>query len=1439
MAGQRIALLVATDGYTDPGLNQLRAPARGASELAKLLEDPMVGRFDYVRAMLNRPKAEIESYVEEVLSDRSPDDLVLLYFSCHGIRNDKDRLFFATLGTKLQRPHTTAIPAAFLHHLLDECQARSKIVLLDCCYSGLFHRGNAPMSAAPVDVESALVGRGTFVITASTALEYAYEGDQLTLDNPHHGSRFTASVIEGVSTGLADLNGDGVITPDELYTFVHDAVVNQSGPEQTPTKSGQCEGNVPLAYAPRRDSAARPSAGAGRADELLLGSLLPPPVDTADRGFICDSWEGSSRLAVPIGRMEAGSGGEPMCLDFSSREGNAAVVGRLGSGKTTLLRVMIMSLALTHTPHEAEFYLLEGAVNRLGVLRRMPHVTMVAAPHEHDAVAGILSTVKKAVATRRSLFRERDIDSIEEFRELRASGGLQGAAGSDVFLVVDGWLDFHLEDPAFADEIHRLANTGLNYGVHLFASARRWSDFPTDLLGLLGTRVELALDAPDESLVDASLASSVGVGWGLAHRRRFRVAVPRIEDVADPARARRALSDVADRIRASWLGLRREAADAAPLESSPSFAELFGVEDPAALDLDEIRQSRPTALRLRVPIGVGQGGEPVLLDLKESGSSGMGPHGLCVGASGSGKSELLRTLVLGLALTHSSQTLNFVLADGKGDGAFDGLRDLPHVSAVVAGFADDPGMADRLGDAIHGELLRRQNLLRGAGGYASAHDYQRARAAGAPLEDPLPSLVFVVDEFYELLDRPQFNSLLIMIGRLGRSLGVHLLLSSQRLEEGRLRGLDTYLSYRIGLRTSSGSESRAVLGVPDALHLPPAPGSGYLRTGEETTRFRAAYVSGACRTDGAAGLDDDGADTLLDVVVRQLAGRGPVAHPIWLPPLDASPSVAQLLPALATSPERGLHPAEYGERGRRLVVPVAIVDNPLEQRRDVMELDFSGHMGHGLVVGRPQSGKSTLLRAVVAAFALTHTPAEVQFYCLDFGGGGMSQLAGLPHVGSVASRLEGEKVRRTVAEIAIFLDAREELFRTEGIDSVAAFRTRLAAGHLEEQRWGDVFLVVDGWSSFKTEYELLDPMIMDIAERGPGLGVHLLISASRHMEVRPALRSHLLTRIELRLGDPAESEIDREEAENVPMGAPGRGLTPQKLHFLAALPRLADSDGRDTLGEETQRLAATVRSHWPGPAAPPVRMLPDLLGADELPKAGAFPGRGVPIGVDEATLTPVFVDFETDPLLLVFGESESGKSSLLRLLARQITARHTADQAMLVVADYRRSLLGDVPKSYLLKYCTSGAQLKAVLGELAESLAQRMPSEHTTPEQLRDRSWYHGRDAYVLVDDYELLSTGANPLAPLSDHLPFARDLGLRVVLARSSVGASRASYEPFLSRMKEAGAQGLVLSGDASEGNLIGPVRPSRQPPGRGTLVTRRHSLRQIQLAYQPLHMS
>jgi DNA segregation ATPase FtsK/SpoIIIE, S-DNA-T family len=896
-----------------------------------------------------------------------------------------------------------------------------------------------------------------------------------------------------------------------------------------------------------------------------------------------------------------------------------------------------------------------------------------------------------------------------------------------------------------------------------------------------------------------------------------------------------------------------------PLTADTTVTSLLGIASPLTLDVPALWRPRPPRGRLRVPIGSDAGGQPVELDIKESAQGGMGPHGLIIGATGSGKSELLRTLVLGLALTHPSDVLNFVLVDFKGGATFLGLDRLPHVSAVITNLADELPLVDRMRDALNGELVRRQERLRAAGNFGSLRDYARAREDGADLP-PVPTLFVVIDEFSELLSaRSEFIELFVMIGRLGRSLGVHLLLASQRLEEGKLRGLDTHLSYRIGLRTFSAAESRVVLGVPDAYELPPQPGSGYLKFGtEEMTRFKAAYVSGPAAGGPARParrhlrpvivpfgpgyirpemIDEpasvrraEPSESLLDVVVGQLASRGPAAHQIWLPPLDVPPTLDQLLPPLSITQRYGCGVEDGDWRGRLRAV-TGIVDRPFEQRRDPLWVDLAGAAGHAAVVGAPRSGKSTMMRTLICSLALLHTPAEVQFYCLDFGGGSLGGLSVLPHVGGVATRLDATRARRTVAEVQGVLTRREQEFARRGVESISAYRRMRASGEVTGDEFGDVFLVVDGWLTLRQEFEQLEEAVTAIAARGLGYGVHVLAATGKWSEFRPAVRDLFGTRLELRLGDPYESEVDRRLAMNVPESSPGRGITRDGLHFLTALPRIDSQAADDSLADGAAKLAEAVAVAWPGAPAPRVRLLPDAFPLRALPGA-AQTGTKIPFGVDESTLSPVLLDFGADAHFLVFGDTECGKSNLLRLIAESVVDRYPLDEARLIFIDYRRSLIDSADTEHRIGYAASSAAAASLISDVRGAMAQRLPPPDLTPQQLRNRSWWEGSDLFLVVDDYDLVAGAANPLLPLADLIPQARDIGLHLVLARSAGGAGRAMFDPIIQRVREMGSPGMIMSGSKDEGALLGGVKPQAQPPGRGYFVERRTGSQLVQVA-------
>jgi S-DNA-T family DNA segregation ATPase FtsK/SpoIIIE len=898
-----------------------------------------------------------------------------------------------------------------------------------------------------------------------------------------------------------------------------------------------------------------------------------------------------------------------------------------------------------------------------------------------------------------------------------------------------------------------------------------------------------------------------------------------------------------------------------PLTTDYELTSLLGLGDARTFDPAKLRRDRSPWQRLRVPIGISGNGTPIELDIKESAEDGMGPHGMLVGATGSGKSELLRALVLALATTHSSEELNLVLVDFKGGAAFLGFERLPHTSAVITNLVDEIELVDRMQDALTAEMNRRQELLRSAGNFTSRRDYENARRNGAPL-DPMPSLFVVVDEFSEMLvSKPEFIDVFAMIGRLGRSLGVHLLLASQRLDEGRISKVETHLSYRVGLRTFSAMDSRSVIGVPDAYELPSTPGNGYLRSDTQTlTRFKAAYVSGPHRTarkqrskeiieqqlvafgsdhvpprvrqtaeEPAEPAETGQPESLVDVLIDRLSGVGPAAHQVWLPPLRQSPTLDELLPPLLDEVGGGVRAQRDTADGLR--VPLGLVDLPDQQRRELLTADLSGAEGNIGIAGGPQSGKSTTLRTLIASLALLHTPGEAQFYCLDFGGGSLGSLRDLPHVGSVAGRLDRDRAARTVQEVLNLLLRREQRFHSENIDSMAAYRTAKRAGQFADDPYGDVFLVVDGWHTVRQEFEELEERFSELAARGLTYGIHLVVSAARWSEMRPWLRGVLGTRLELRLGDPIDSEVNGRLAARVP-ARPGHGITSGKQRFLAALPRIDGTASPDDLGEAVRDLVDAVAAPT-APQAPPVRLLPTELPAGQLPAAqtGSTGLPTVPLGIDDVDLAPLWHDFDVTPHLMVFGDAETGKTALLRHIAQSVQQHYAPDQARLMFADLRRELHDAVPQEFQIGYSVAGDSFAATIGETAQLLTSRLPGPEITPDRLPKRDWWDGGRLFIVVDDYELMEGGVGgPLQNLASLLPQAADIGFHLIVARSTSGANRAMMDPVIRRMWELGTPALLFSCPKDEGKFLGDLPPKTLPVGRAQFVNRRRTVRQVQ---------
>jgi S-DNA-T family DNA segregation ATPase FtsK/SpoIIIE len=975
----------------------------------------------------------------------------------------------------------------------------------------------------------------------------------------------------------------------------------------------------------------------------------------------------------------------------------------------------------------------------------------------------------------------------------------------------------------------------------------------------------IVIDDPDYDLDGSALA--VGrAGVTVVHRS---AKAPHREQYSDPERPILRIADAAmDRWQtggwqryidsvdqlgaddAGHLGRRLSRWDSNPthsgLQSSATrgaaFTTLLGIPDASRLDVPTMWAPRHRDDELRVPIGVTATGEPLIFDLKDEAEGGMGPHGLMIGMTGAGKSQTLMSILLSLLTTHSADRLIVIYADFKGEAGADIFRNFPQVVAVISNMAEKKALADRFADTLRGEVSRREMMLREAGrhvqgsAFNSVTEYENAIAAGHDLA-PIPTLFVVADEFTLMLaDHPEYAELFDYVARKGRSFRIHILFASQTLDVGKIKDIDKNTSYRIGLKVASPAVSRQIIGVEDAYHIESGKehkGLGFLvpAPGAAPIKFRSTYVdgiydppqtaktlvvhsvpepklftAGRVEPDQTTVITTNGHQEpvgpprkLIATIGDQLARYGPRAPELWLPPLD-DPIPLSMVLARAALP-RGEWRWPLGE-----------IDKPFEMRRDPLVFDARSSAGNMVIHGGAKSGKSAALQTFILSAASLHSPSEVSFYCLDYGGGQLRALEDLAHVGSVASALEPERIRRTFGELDQLLRSRQqrEVFRDkQGPDDGR----------------GQVFLVIDNLYAFSRDntdqFNTRNPLLAKVTELvniGLAYGIHVVVTTPSWLEVPLAMRDGLGLRLELKLHDARDSNVRlvgalHRPAEAVPADQPGRGLTMAAEHFLFAAPELDQ--------------VAAINARHPGVTAPPVRLLPTNLA----PAAVGAVYRGadrIIIGEREEDLAAVELDFAENPLLMVLGDTKSGKTTLLRHIIRTIRDNSTPDRVAFTVLD-RRLHLVDEPLFPDNEYTANVDRvLPAILG-LSALIEKRQPPAGLSAAQLTGWS-YEGHTHYLIIDDVDQIPdapamtgpfVGQRPWTPLLGLLAQASDLGLRVIVTARATGSAHALMtSPLLRRFNDLQATTLMLSGNPADGGKIRGQRFDRLPSGRGILL-------------------
>ncbi|MEV7230359.1 FtsK/SpoIIIE domain-containing protein [Polymorphospora sp. NPDC051019] len=824
-----------------------------------------------------------------------------------------------------------------------------------------------------------------------------------------------------------------------------------------------------------------------------------------------------------------------------------------------------------------------------------------------------------------------------------------------------------------------------------------------------------------------------------------------------------------------------------------------------------------------VLLGVGPDG-PVTVDLRRD-----GPHALVAGTSGAGKSELLQTLVVGLALGNAPDALSLMLVDYKGGSAFAECRQLPHCVGMITDL--DGHLVSRALESLGAELRRREALLADAG----AKDIEEYWSTGAGL----PRLVIVIDEFASLVEEvPEFVTGVVGIGMRGRSLGVHVVLATQRPAGVVNAELRANLNLRICLRVTSAGDSGDVIDVPDAARLSRhQPGRAYLRAGHtDLTLLQAArigwpreragtadpaVVTVSPRTVGELGRlrpasdgqpsDDGAADetdlTVLVAAIRQAARRVGVATPPspWLPPLPEL-LVADQLPAPdPTGPDSPV------------AVAIGLADHPRRQVQEPYVLDLA-RTGPVLVAGMARSGRSTALRVLATGLATRSGPADVHLYVLDQGNQALAQLAGLPHCGAYVTGAETDRTERVLAFLAAEIDRRQRVLAADSFGSLAEQRSAAAGEALPY-----LVLLLDRYESFVARYvdrdggrlvDLLDGLL----RRGPAVGVVAVLATDRSGFTH-RLAGAVATRIVLAHPDRDALAAYGLNPRQVPAHLPpGRAIVlPGHVDVQVALLD-ADPDGTaqaaavDRLAAEARHRATGIEAH-----ALPARVdpLPDTITVAQATALRTEPVRARPttitVGVGGNHLAPVDLDLvELGHGFLVAGPSRSGRTGALLALVSSLGGGPSAS------ADGTGS--GTAAPTLVL-VCPRRSPLYLAATQLG---AAALLTGDEPPGTLRSLRADSSAPVVVVVDDAELLATSgmARELEELARR---GRDEGDHLVAAVAIEDLHRSRHGGWLGLLCRNRA-GLLLNPSSGDGEVF-ELRLPRSidggwPPGRGLLV-------------------
>lgn len=807
-----------------------------------------------------------------------------------------------------------------------------------------------------------------------------------------------------------------------------------------------------------------------------------------------------------------------------------------------------------------------------------------------------------------------------------------------------------------------------------------------------------------------------------------------------------------------------------------TFLEGYGVETPDQLEITKRWANAETYNSLAVPIAVAAGDSSFCFDIHEK---RHGVNGIVAGMPGSGKTEMVQSWLLSLAVNYSPEDVNFVLIDFKGTGLIAPFKGLPHIAGTISNLDTD---INRNLLALQNEVHRREQIIDKYSSYGVKNINSMNKSyAGGLIPEKLPILLVVIDEYAEFKKiYPDFGKEIDSLTSKGRALGIFVVLMTQKPAGVVSAKSEDNIKFRWCLRVANYSASKEMLGRNDAAKIQNS-GRAFIKVGEDDVYEEVqSFWSGApydpskhekktienpialVHTDGSRTLCETVAkktskeigineiDAVVDYIAEYCKKTGiPEAMKVWTEKLPNMVALTDLL----VDEYNGIE----WPKNRNTEITIGIADDPASQSQYAACIN-PVVQGHTAIYGGPVSGKTTLLKTIAMSIAMTNQPDEASIYCMDFGGWNLNSIKDLPHVGGIVFDQDANRLGKLCMLLNDILNERKELFAGAGVGNIASYRKTPGAKHLP-----DVYLLIDGMHSLMKMYPELDTFFINYTGNGLNYGMYLIATTNTPYGIPMKIAANIRHAVVLQMVDKNDYTYLAGKTTISLAAISGRGFLKGNppLEFQAAMPTPGDDDSVVT--RNIANVAKVMNACWSGSLPDEIPDMPEIV------EYRSWKKPGVMLGLSTDRVKPVLWDYEKQHYFMISGTPESGKSNLLKVIAKQMSEK---EEARIIAFDIKGSGLKEL-KAIADTYQTTAAEMDAYV----ESLRPEMQRRYERKQQGQE---INDTPIVLVVDDFDTFfdAVSNDTMLRLQAIVRIGAGLGLYLIAAGDSYRVASLCYK-------------------------------------------------------------